>query len=130
MAQAENIARYSVNLLPAQRRTLLGQVIDAYQALGDQTSARGIREHLDAYAAGPGIAVNDGPQLLPTLRGGVVLPKAVVAAMAARQNAAADMAARWLSLLGDGRDELANTLGQTLLAKDIVRANFTGLPIS
>ena len=44
LAQAENIARYSVTLLPAQRRTLLGQVADAYQALGDATAAQGIRE--------------------------------------------------------------------------------------
>ena len=36
LAQAENIARYSVTLLPAQRRTLLGQVADVYQTLGDR----------------------------------------------------------------------------------------------
>jgi hypothetical protein len=124
LAQAENVARYSVTLLPAQRRTLLRQVADSYQALGDTTAARGIREHLDANAVGPGIAVNAGSQLLPTLRGGVVLPEAVVSAMAARQNAAADMAARWLSVSGSGRDELANRLGQALLAEDVVRTEF------
>jgi hypothetical protein len=40
LAQAENIARFSVTLLPAQRRALLGQVAEAYQALGDRTAAR------------------------------------------------------------------------------------------
>ena len=124
MAQAENVARYSVTLLPAQRRTLLGQVADVYQTLGDTTAARGIREQLDAYAAGPGITVSAGSQLMPTLRGGVVLPEAVVAAMAARQNAAADMAARWLSVSGGGRDALANTLGQALLTEEVARGEF------
>ena len=76
LTQAESIARDSVTLLPAQRRTLLGQVADVYQTLGDTKAARGIREHIDANAAGPGIAVNTGSQLLPTLRGGVVLPEA------------------------------------------------------
>lgn len=124
LKQAENITRYSVNLLPAQRRTLLGQLIDAYQALGDPTTARSIREHLEVYAAGPGVAVNAGSQVLPTLRGGVVLPEAVVAAMAARQNAAADLAAHWLSTSGSGRDTLAQALGQTLLDEDAARSEF------
>jgi hypothetical protein len=124
LAQAESVARYSVILLPAQRRTLLGQVADAYQTLGDPAAARGIREHLDVYAAGPGISVNAGSQLLPTLRGGVVLPEAVVSAMAARQNAAADMAGRWLSASGTGRDALTNSLGQALLAEEAARSTF------
>ncbi len=124
LAQAENIARYSVTLLPAQRRALLGQVAEAYQALGDAAAARGIRERVDAYAAGPGIAVNAGTQVLPSLRGGVVLPDTVVSAMAARQNAAADMAARWLAASGSGRDTLAKTLSQALLAEDVARGEF------
>ena len=124
LAQAENIARYSVTLLPAQRRTLLGQVADAFQALGDAQTARGIRERVDAYAAGPGITVNATPPLLPTLRGGVVLPETVVVALAARQGAAADMAARWLSVSGSGRDALAQTLGQALLDEDAAREEF------
>jgi hypothetical protein len=124
LMQAESIARYSVTLLPAQRRTLLGQVADVYQTLGDTQAARGVRDQLDANAAGPGIAVNTGSHVLPTLRGGVVLPEAVVSAMAVRQNAAADMAARWLSTAGSGRDGLAQTLGQALLAEDAVRTEF------
>lgn len=124
LAQAENIARYSVALLPAQRRALLAQVADAYQAVGDAGTARAIRENLDAYAAGPGVTVNAAAQLLPTLRGGIVLPEAVVAAMVARQNAAADLAARWLSVSGGGRDTLAAALGQALLAEDVARDEF------
>ena len=124
LAQAENVARLSVTLLPAQRRTLLGQVADAYQALGDPKTARSIRERIDADAAGPGVALSAGSQVLPTLRGGVVLPEAVVAAMAARQNAAADMAARWLSVSGGGRDALVSTLGQALLTEDAARGEF------
>ena len=85
---------------------------------------RGIRERVDAYAVGPGITVGAGSPLIPTLRGGVVLPEAVVSAMAARQNAAADMAARWLSVSGGGRDELVNTLGQALLAEEAARYEF------
>jgi hypothetical protein len=124
LAQAESVARYSINLLPAQRRALLGQVADVYQALDDTAAARGIRERVDAYAVGPGITVGAGSLIIPTLRGGVVLPEAVVSAMAARQNAAADMAARWLSVSGGGRDALANTLGQALLAEDAARDEF------
>ena len=124
LAQAENIARYSVTLLPAQRRALLGQVAETYQALGDAAAARGIRERLSAYAAGPGIAVNAGAQALPTLRGGVVLPETVVSALASRQIAAADVAARWLSVSGSGRDTLAKALGQALLAEDAARDAF------
>jgi hypothetical protein len=134
LAQAENIARYSVMLLPAQRRTLLGEVADTYQALGDPAAARTIRERLDAYAVGPGITVGAGSQVIPTLRGSVVLPEAVVSAMAARQNAAADLAARWLSLSGSGRDSgrgsgrdaLIKTLGDALAAEDAAREAFYG----
>jgi hypothetical protein len=124
LAQAENIARYSVTLLPAQRRTLLSQVADAFQALGDVQAARSIREQIDAYAVGPGITLSAAAQYLPTLRGGVVLPEAVTSAMAARQGAAADLAARWLSVSGSGRDTLAKTLGQALLAEDVARDEF------
>jgi hypothetical protein len=124
LAQAENIARYSVTLLPAQRRALLGQVADAFQVLGDAQAARSLREQLDTYAAGPGITLSAAAQYLPTLRGGVVLPEAVVSAMAARQGAAADLAARWLSVSGSGRDTLAQALGQALLSEDAARDEF------
>jgi hypothetical protein len=124
LAQAENIARYSLTLLPAQRRTLLGQVADAYQAQGDAASAAALRERLDAYAAGPGVTVSAGEQLLPTLRGGVVLPQAVATALAARQQAAANLSARWLSASSSSRDALAQALGQALREEDIARDAF------
>ena len=124
LAQAENIARYSLVLLPAQRRTLLGQVIDAYQALGDVSAAAAIRARLDAYAAGPGITVNAGGQLLPTLRGGVVLPQPVAAALTARQQAAANLAARWLSAPSSTRETLAQALGQALKDEEVARDAF------
>ena len=124
LAQAENIARYSITLLPAPRRTLLGQVADAYQALGDAQAAQGIRAQIDAHAGGPGIALSAATQYLPTLRGDVVLPETVADALAARQAAAADLAARWLSVSGSGRDTLAEGLGQALLAEDVAREEF------
>jgi hypothetical protein len=62
--------------------------------------------------------------LLPTLRGGVVLPEPVVAAMVARQNAAADMAGRWLSVSGSGRDTLTEAVRQAFLAEDVAREEF------
>ena len=130
LTQAESIARDSVTLLPAQRRSLLGQVADVYQTLGDTKAARNIREHIDANAAGPGIAVNTGSQLLPTLRGGVVLPEAVVSAMAARQNTAADMAARWLSTAGSGRDSWRRPSARHWRLRMSSAPSFTRLPTS
>lgn len=124
LAQAENVGRFSLSLLPAQRRVLLGQVADLYQTLGDPGSARAIRERMEAYAAGPGVTIPGGTQLLPTLRGGVVLPEAVTAAIAARQRAAADLAARWLSASSASRHTLAQALGKALLDEDAVRAEF------
>ncbi|MCX7707965.1 MAG: hypothetical protein N2204_08170, partial [Anaerolineae bacterium] len=57
LAQAENIARYSLTLLPAQRRGLLVQVADAYEALGERQLAAALRGKLDLYASGSGISV-------------------------------------------------------------------------
>jgi len=124
LAQAENIARYSVTILPAQRRSLLDQVADAYQALGDADSAQAIRTQIDVYAAGPGVSVNAQPPLLPTLRGGVVLPQAVATALEARQQAAANLAARWLTASSSSRDSLTQALGQALVEEDTARAAF------
>jgi hypothetical protein len=124
LAQAENIGRYSLSLLPAQRRTLLDQVADVYQLLGDAASARTLREQIDAYAAGPGVTVPAGAPLLPTLRGGVVLPQSVASAMAARQQAAADLAARWLSSSSTSRETLTQALGRSLIDEDAAREEF------
>lgn len=124
LAQGENIARYSVTLLPAQRRTILNQVAQGYRNLGDVELAQGITAHMDEYAAGPGVVVSQTPALLPTLRGSVTLPTAVMTALAARQQAAAGLAARWLAAGPSTRDTLAQALGQTLRSEDDARAEF------
>lgn len=122
LAQAENIARYSLTLLPAQRRSLMEQVAAGYQALGDAKTAAAIRANLIAASSGPGIKLEPAEQILPTLRGGVVLPAPVVVAIQARQQAAANLAARWLSSAPSGRADLAQELGQALQAEDEARA--------
>lgn len=124
LMQAENIAHYSVALLPAQRRSVLDQVIATYQAQGDPKSAQAIRENLAVYAAGPGISLEPRPPLLPTLRGSIVLPEAVVQAVVARQQAAAEVAARWLTAGTGGQRVLTLALGDALLAEDAARAAF------
>lgn len=132
--QAENIARYSLTLLPAQRRAVLEQVIAAYQAQQDTKAAQAIREKLTAYAAGPGISLEPSAPLLPALRGSVVLPEAVAQAIVARQQAAAELAARWLAADATGRAALAAALGEALVAEDAARVAFyvtsEGLPLA
>ena len=39
LAQVETIARYSLSLLPAQRREILGQLVEAYRSSGDNRAA-------------------------------------------------------------------------------------------
>ncbi len=124
LAQAESIARYSPFLLPAQRRSLLERVATAYRNLGDQNLADAVYRDLDAASAGPGIALEPTQALLPGLRGTVTLPEPVVAAIAARQQAAAQVAARWLASNPSDRKALAEALGQALLAEDDARAEF------
>jgi hypothetical protein len=115
LAQAESIARYSLALLPAQRRSLLEQVASAYEFVGDPAAAAALRRELDAASAGPGITLTQREPILPQLRGEVVLPSEVVTAIVARQGAAANMAARWLSAGPDERAALAGQLGEALL---------------
>jgi len=133
LAQAESIARYSLTLLPAQRRAALTQVATAYQALGDRQTADAVRGNLDGASAGPGVKLEPAAPLLPTLRGNVTLPPAVAAAMAARQQAAARMASRWRSSAASGRAALTEALSQALEAEDAARATFYaqagGLPL-
>lgn len=124
LAQAESIGRYSLVLLPAQRRSILERVEAAYRAQGDDMLASAVRKDMDAASAGPGVRVEPSPALLGGLRGAITLPPAVVAAIAARQQAAAQMASRWLSANPSGRKALAEALGQALQAEDAARANF------
>lgn len=122
LAQAENIARYSLVLLPAQRRNLLVQAVTIYEALGERQLAAALRGKLDLYAAGSGVSVVPPQQLLPSLRGAVVLPPDVAAALADRQAAATVMAGRWFSVAPAGRASLSEALGRALRAEDAVRA--------
>lgn len=124
LAQAENIARYSLTLLPAQRRNLLSQVAQRYRNLDDVQLAQALESRLEEYAAGPGAVVAAPPALLPTLRGTVALPTSVTIALAARQQAAAGLAARWLSAGPSTRDTLAQALAQALRNEDDARAAF------
>jgi hypothetical protein len=124
VVQAENIARYSLTLLPAQRRDQLNQVAAAYERLAQPDEARRVRNNLAAYSAGPGVIVESPTPLLPTLRGAVTLPADVTAALAARQQAAARLAAQWLSAQPAERDALARQLGDALVAEDSARGTF------
>ncbi len=124
VAQAENIARYSLTLLPAQRRDLLNQVAAAYDRLEQDDESARIRDNLAAYSAGPGVVVEPAAPLLPSLRGAVTLPADVTAALAERQQAAARMAAAWLDAQPAERDALVAQLGDALVAEDAARAAF------
>ncbi len=124
IAQAADVARHSVTLLPAQRRTLLMQVSEAYRKRGEAAASQEVAARLAADAAGPGVTVPAAEPLLPTLRGGVVLPDAVASALVARQTAAADLAARWLTSASGTRSSLSQALGQALLAEDAARDAF------
>ncbi|MGE5603186.1 MAG: hypothetical protein ACM30E_09050, partial [Nitrososphaerales archaeon] len=125
-AQAENIARYSPTLLPAQRRDLLNQVAAAYERMERPDAARAIRDNIAVYSAGPGLLVERPEPLLPRLRGTVALPVDVIAAMSVRQQAAAAMAARWLGADPAERASLAGELGKALEQEDVARSAFYG----
>ncbi len=121
VTQAENVARYSPTLLPGQRRDILGQVAAAYERLGQADAARTIRSNIAAYSAGPGLPTEREEPLLPALRGAVVLPADVAAAMSVRQQAAAGMAARWLAADPAEREALASALGAAMEQEDAAR---------
>jgi hypothetical protein len=121
-AQAENIARFSLSLLPGQRRSVLQAAAAAYELLGDDASVQAIHDNMEAYSSGPGV---DGPRvdlLLPTLRGVVALPQEVASALALRQEAAAALAARWLSAAPTERSNLVQALGEALAAENEARS--------
>jgi hypothetical protein len=124
LAQAESIARSSLMLLPAQRRSILERVEAAYRSLGDVDLARALRKEMEVASAGPGVMVEPGQPVLPALRGGVKLPQPVVMAMTTRQQAAAQMAARWLGAAPSTRNALVESLGTALLAEDAARTEF------
>ncbi len=124
LAQAETVGRYSLYLLPAQRRAILERVEAAYRRLGEEAAADAVRRDLVAASAGPGVQLAPPQMWLPVLRGGVTLPPAVVAAIAERQQAAAQMAGRWLGASPAERQALAEALGRTLLAEDAARTAF------
>jgi hypothetical protein len=124
LAQAESVARYSLMLLPAQRRAILERVEAAYRALGDADLAQTLRKEMEAASAGRGVKLEPGMPVLPALLSGVKLPQPVVTAMTARQQAAAQMAARWLGSSSSARNALIESLGQALLAEDAARAEF------
>ncbi len=126
VAQAEAIARQSLTLLPAQRRDILGQVASTYERLEQADAARNVRDNLAAFSAGPGVVTEPVPPQLPALRGNVVLPLELTAALGARQQAAATMAARWLAASSGERGGLASALGEALAREDAARAAFYG----
>jgi hypothetical protein len=126
VAQAGNVARYSPTLLPAQRRDVLNQVAAAHDRLDQPDAARAVRDNIGAYSAGPGLVIDKPEPLLPTLRGAVTLPPEVIAALSARQQAAAAFAARWLNAGPSDREALAQSLGEALVAEDAARASFYG----
>lgn len=124
LAQAESIARYSPSLLPAQRRSVLERVEAAYRAAGDDGLAQSLRRDLDVASAGPGVKVEPPAPRLPALRGGIKLPPSLAVAIGERQQAAAQMAARWLSAAPSARAAMSQALGQALLDEDVARAAF------
>ncbi len=124
LAQAESIARYSPALLPAQRRSVLERVEASYRALKDEAPADAVRRDIETASLGPGVKLEPASPLLPSLRGGVTLSQEVTKAISVRQQAAANMAARWLSSAPSARNALVDALGSALLAEDAARAQF------
>jgi hypothetical protein len=132
LAQVETIARYGLSLLPAQRREVLSRLVEAYRSLGDNQSAASVQMLLGEGGANPGIAVDTSGASLADLRGSVVLPSSVVEKVAVRQQAAAQVAAKWFQAGEAARDELARRLGDALIEEDRARSEFysaaSGLP--
>jgi hypothetical protein len=118
LAQAENIARYSLTLVPAQRQTILKQITAMYRQMGDKQAVAALGEQ------GPAVRLSGSPPLLPTLRGTVVLPASVTAAIVTRQVAAAQLASHWPLSAPSARTALAEELAQALVAEDRARSEF------
>jgi hypothetical protein len=124
LKQAENVARYSLTLLPAQRRDTFEQVIAGYRRSGDQQAATNLQNQIGPASAGPGVKLPPAADLLAGLRGSIVLPADVTEALVARQQAAASVAATWLQSDANARRELTSTLGTALVAEDTARSAF------
>jgi hypothetical protein len=124
LAQVETIARYSISLLPAQRRDVLGKLVEAYRSSGDSQSAASMQKLLGEGGAGTGIAAEPAGASLADLRGSVVLPASVAEAVVARQQAAAQVAAKWFQAGDAARTVLAGRLGDSLVEEDRVRTEF------
>ena len=121
LAQAEEIARNGLSLLPAQRRAILTRVIAALRKAGDADAANALNAQLARAGAGVGVEIAAPSPVLTGLRGSIVLPPEVAAAISQRQGAAAALAARWLAAEADERTALASALGDALLAEDAAR---------
>jgi hypothetical protein len=121
LQEAESIAKFSLSMIPAQRRRALTQLVDLYADFGDAQAAGALRSRLEAASSGPGIAGETLPQLLPTLRGSIVLSPEVTEAIVTRQGAAARLAAGWLSAPPSQRQALTEDLAAALIAEDHAR---------
>jgi hypothetical protein len=126
LAQADNIARYSLALLPAQRRDILAQVVTTYRSLGDKQSAAALEAQISTASAGPGVKLPPATDILASQRGSVVLPADLTAAILARQRAAANLAGHWLSASPNTRAELTRELSDALKAEDAAQEKFFG----
>jgi hypothetical protein len=124
LAQVETIARYSLSLLPAQRREILGKLVEAYRSSGDSQSAASMQKLLGESGGGPGITAETAGASLADLRGSVVLPASVTGAVVVRQQAAAQVAANWFQADEGDRSALARRLGDALIEEDRVRTEF------
>jgi hypothetical protein len=124
LAQVETIARFSLSLLPAQRREVLSQLVEAYRSSGDSQSASSMQKLLAEGGANPGLAVETSRASLEDLRGSVILPSSVAEAVVVRQQAAAQLAANWFQAGEASRAELARHLGDALTEEDRVRSEF------
>jgi hypothetical protein len=124
LAQVENVARYSLSLLPAQRREILGKLLEAYRSSGDSQAASSVQGLLGVSGSGSGVAVEPARASLGDLRGSVVLPESVGSQVVARQQAAAQAAAKWFNADEASRAQLAKGLGDALLQEDQARSEF------
>jgi hypothetical protein len=123
LAQAEEIGRHGLSLLPAQRRAILARVSDALRERGDTEAASALRGQLAEAVVGSGVQTPATVFRLSDLRGSIVLPADVAQIISRRQEAAASLAARWLPAGAEERIALAAALGEALLAEDEVRTS-------
>jgi hypothetical protein len=121
LEEAEQIARHGLSLLPAQRRAILVRVVAMLRRMGEMEAAQALSDELASASLGPGVEVQVVEPMLLALRGSSSLPPEVAVAVAARQQAAAALAARWLAEPEPERAALATALGDALQAEDAAR---------